>query len=203
WRSDMSARTQVAPAAGGQLATFWLDGDLYGVEVEHVQEVPRSQKLTRVPLAPPAVAGLINLRGQVVTAIELRERLGRPPRPEGTDAVVIVVRLHGEAVSLLVDSIADVVDVAAGDFEAPPDTLVSAATLGFDLVRLPAGRDVAEVLLTGLDAGVADLHRLAAAHPAEGRSREQRGVLAVRSRRARELAAGVPHVRGAAGLPDG
>jgi purine-binding chemotaxis protein CheW len=59
----------------------------------------------------------------VVTAIELRERLGRPPRPQGTDAVVIVVRLHGEAVSLLVDSIADVVDVEAGDFEAPPDTL--------------------------------------------------------------------------------
>ena len=110
-------------ATSGQLATFRLDGDLYGVEVEHVQEVLRSQKLTRVPLAPPAVAGLINLRGQVVTAIELRERLGRPPRPEGTDAVVIVVRLHGEAVSLLVDSIADVVDVDAADFEAPPDTL--------------------------------------------------------------------------------
>jgi purine-binding chemotaxis protein CheW len=110
-------------ATSGQLATFRLDGDLYGVEVEHVQEVLRSQGLTRVPLAPPAVAGLINLRGQVVTAIELRERLGRPPRPAGTDAVVIVVRLHGEAVSLLVDSIADVVDVDATDFEAPPDTL--------------------------------------------------------------------------------
>jgi purine-binding chemotaxis protein CheW len=110
-------------AKSGQLATFRLDGDLYGVEVEHVQEVLRSQGLTRVPLAPRAVAGLINLRGQVVTAIELRERLGRPPRPEGTDAVVIVVRLHGEAVSLLVDSIADVVDVDAADFEAPPDTL--------------------------------------------------------------------------------
>ena len=110
-------------ATSGQLATFRLDGDLYGVEVEHVQEVLRSQGLTRVPLAPAAVAGLINLRGQVVTAIELRERLGRPPRPEGTDAVVIVVRLHGEAVSLLVDSIADVVDVDATDFEAPPDTL--------------------------------------------------------------------------------
>ena len=112
-----------APATSGQLATFWLDGDLYGIEVEHVQEVLRAQTLTRVPLAPPAIAGLINLRGQVVTAIELRERLGRPPRPEGTDAVVIVVRLHGEAVSLLVDSIADVVDVEAKDFEAPPDTL--------------------------------------------------------------------------------
>jgi purine-binding chemotaxis protein CheW len=118
-----TATENPARATSGQLATFRLDGDLYGVEVEHVQEVLRSQKLTRVPLAPPAVAGLINLRGQVVTAIELRERLGRPPRPEGTDAVVIVVRLHGEAVSLLVDSIADVVDVDATDFEAPPDTL--------------------------------------------------------------------------------
>ena len=98
-------------ATSGQLATFRLDGDLYGVEVEHVQEVLRSQKLTRVPLAPPAVAGLINLRGQVVTAIELRERLGRSPRSQGTDAVVIVVRLHGEAVSLLVDSIADVIPI--------------------------------------------------------------------------------------------
>jgi purine-binding chemotaxis protein CheW len=97
-----------------------------------VQEVLRSQQLTRVPLAPSAVAGLINLRGQVVTAIELRERLGRPPRPEGTDAVVIVVRLHGEAVSLLVDSIADVVDVDASDFEAPPDTLEGQAR---DLIR--------------------------------------------------------------------
>ena len=119
----MTATDTPARAASGQLATFRLDGDLYGVEVEHVQEVLRSQGLTRVPLAPPAVAGLINLRGQVVTAIELRERLGRPPRPAGHDAVVIVVRLHGEAVSLLVDSIADVVDVDAADFEAPPDTL--------------------------------------------------------------------------------
>ena len=127
----MSTPTE-APAIGGQLATFWLDGDLYGVEVAHVQEVLKSQGLTRVPLAPAAVAGLINLRGQVVTAIELRERLGRPPRPEGTDAVVIVVRLHGEAVSLLVDAIADVVDVDPADFEAPPDTLDGA---GRELIR--------------------------------------------------------------------
>ncbi len=119
-------------ATSGQLATFRLDGDLYGVEVEHVQEVLRRQGLTRVPLAPAAVAGLINLRGQVVTAIELRERLGRPPRPEGTEAVVIVVRLHGEVVSLLVDTIGDVVDVAGDDFELPPDTLDGAVR---DLIR--------------------------------------------------------------------
>ena len=121
--TDSATGDAVATATSGQLATFRLDGDLYGVEVAHVQEVLRSQSLTRVPLAPAAVAGLINLRGQVVTAIELRERLGRPPRPADTDAVVIVVRLDGEAVSLLVDSIADVVDVDAADFEAPPDTL--------------------------------------------------------------------------------
>ena len=120
----MTAPTRtLAPAASGQLATFRLDGDLYGIEVEHVQEVLRSQQLTRVPLAPSAVAGLINLRGQVVTAIELRERLGRPQRPAGTDAVVIVVRLDGEAVSLLVDSIADVLEVDDRSFEPVPDTL--------------------------------------------------------------------------------
>lgn len=136
----MSTDTRRAPAVTGQaagpgnaqLATFWLDGDLYGIEVAHVQEVLRTQTLTRVPLAPPAVAGLINLRGQVVTAIELRERLGRPARPEGTDAVVIVVRLRDEAVSFLVDGIADVVHVAAGDFEQPPDTLDGQAR---DLIR--------------------------------------------------------------------
>jgi hypothetical protein len=83
-----------------------------------------------------------------------------------------------------------------------PYSLVSAATLGFDLVRLPAGRAVAEVLLVGLGADVAGLTRVAAAHPGRGLDREQRGVLAVRSRRAREMAASVPHVRDAAGAGD-
>jgi hypothetical protein len=79
-----------------------------------------------------------------------------------------------------------------------PYSLVSAATLGFDLVRLPAGRSVAEVLLVGLAADAADLARVAAAHPGRGLDREQRGVLSIRSRRAREMAASVPHVRDAA-----
>jgi hypothetical protein len=79
-----------------------------------------------------------------------------------------------------------------------PYSLVSAATLGFDLVRLPAGRAVAEVLLVGLAADAGDLSRIAAAHPSRGLEREQRGVRAVRSRRAREMAASVPHVRDAA-----
>jgi purine-binding chemotaxis protein CheW len=108
---------------GGQLVTFRLDGDLYGIEVNHVQEVLRTQRVTPVPLAPAAVAGLINLRGQVVSAIELRERLGRPPRGEGAPPVAVVVRLQGETVGLLVDSIDDVVRVRSADFEPPPETL--------------------------------------------------------------------------------
>ena len=79
-----------------------------------------------------------------------------------------------------------------------PYSLVSAATLGFDLARLPAGRSVATVLLAGLGADAASLASVAADHPGRGLAREERGVLAVRSRKARELAASVPHMRGAA-----
>ncbi|MGY1811326.1 hypothetical protein [Blastococcus sp. SYSU D00820] len=83
-----------------------------------------------------------------------------------------------------------------------PYTLVSAATLGFDLVRLPLGRQVAEVLLTGLGADAATLGALAQVHPVAGRPREERAVHAVRSRRARELAVAVPHLRNAAAGAD-
>jgi hypothetical protein len=79
-----------------------------------------------------------------------------------------------------------------------PYSLVSAATLGFDLVRLPAGRSVATVLLAGLGADAASLTSVAAVHPGRGLARGERGVLAVRSRKARELAASVPHMRGVA-----
>jgi hypothetical protein len=79
-----------------------------------------------------------------------------------------------------------------------PYSLVSAATLGFDLVRLPAGRSVATVLLAGLGADASALSSVADVHPGRGLAREERGVLAVRSRRAREMAASVPHMRGVA-----
>ena len=84
-----------------------------------------------------------------------------------------------------------------------PYSLVSAATLGFDLVRLPGGRSVAEVLLTGLAADADLLRRLAAVHPGRDASRQRRGVLAVRSRRARELAAAAPRVHTVAAEPAG
>lgn len=106
-----------------QLCTFMLDEFCLGVDVLQVQEVIRSQQMTPVPLAPPAVAGLINLRGQIVTAIDLRCRLGLPGRADGPPPMNVVVRTDDGAVSLLVDEIGDVIEVSADAFEPPPEML--------------------------------------------------------------------------------
>ncbi|MCY2974670.1 MAG: chemotaxis protein CheW [Planctomycetota bacterium] len=109
--------------ASRQLCTFLLDGHLFGVDAQTVQEVIRYQEMTRVPKAPAAVSGLINLRGQIVTAIDLRTRLGMKPRENGKRPMNVVVRSDDGAVSLLVDQIGDVIAVDVENFEAPPDTL--------------------------------------------------------------------------------
>ncbi|QWC84749.1 chemotaxis protein CheW [Nocardioidaceae bacterium] len=102
-----------------QVCTCWVDGQLFGVPVQWVQEVLREQPLTPVPRAPGAVLGLINLRGQIVTAIDLRSCLGLRPRPTGRPAMNIVVRSRGEVVSLVVDDIGDVVPVDAAPVAVP------------------------------------------------------------------------------------
>ncbi|HME36893.1 MAG TPA: chemotaxis protein CheW [Candidatus Sulfotelmatobacter sp.] len=109
--------------ASQQFCTFLLDGYLFGVPVPQVQEVIRFHEMTPVPLAPPAVEGLINLRGQIVLAIDLRRRLGLPRRTEGTLPINVVMRTPDGAVSLLVDEIGEVIEVSDSNFEAPPDTL--------------------------------------------------------------------------------
>jgi purine-binding chemotaxis protein CheW len=106
-----------------QFCTFYLDKLLFGVELKGVQEVIRSLEMTRVPLAPDVVSGLINLRGQIVTAVDLRRRLELEPAPPGTDAMNVVVRSDDGSVSLLVDEIGDVVEVEEDTFEPPPETL--------------------------------------------------------------------------------
>ena len=103
--------------------TFTLDHVLFGLDVENVQEVLRPQPMTRVPLAPPVVRGLINLRGQIVTAVDLRRRLELKPAPPGLQIMNVVVRSADGAVSLLVDEIGDVVEVEDSTFEPPPETL--------------------------------------------------------------------------------
>jgi purine-binding chemotaxis protein CheW len=106
-----------------QFATFFLNDLFFGVEVLKVQEVIRYQEMTRVPLAPRMIEGLINLRGQIVTAIDLRRRLELPPRADGQLPMNVVVRSDDGAVSLLVDEIGDVVEIQDDTYERPPETL--------------------------------------------------------------------------------
>jgi len=115
-----------------QFCTFYLDGLFFGIEVEKVQEVIRHQAMTRVPLAPRLIGGLINLRGQIVAAIDLRLRLGLAERVAEALPMNVVARSDDGAVSLLVDEIGDVVEVSGEAFELPPDTLQGEAR---ELVR--------------------------------------------------------------------
>lgn len=110
-------------AQNEQFCTFFLDGHFFGVPVQQVQEVIRYQEMTRVPLVPQVVRGLINLRGQIVTAIDLRRRLGMAERPAGQLPMNVVVRTSDGALSLLVDEIGDVIEVEEKTFEKPPETL--------------------------------------------------------------------------------
>ena len=106
-----------------QFCTFLL-GDFYmGIDVRKVQEVLRYQQMTRVPLAPDVVRGLINLRGQIVMAIELRRRLQLPDRPDDQLPVNVIVHTDEGAVSFLVDELCDVLEIDDSTLQSPPDTL--------------------------------------------------------------------------------
>ena len=106
-----------------QFCTFFLQDEFLGVPVQQVQEVIRYQEMTRVPLMPNTIRGLINLRGQIVTAIDLRRRLGLPDRTGSELPTNVVVRTEENAVSFLVDEIGDVLEVDEAGFEKPPETL--------------------------------------------------------------------------------
>jgi purine-binding chemotaxis protein CheW len=125
WKEQVVANKQ-------QFCTFFLNDQFLGVPVAQVQEVIRFQEMTRVPLVPPVVRGLINLRGQIVMAIDLRRRFGMPERPSSELPMNVVVRTDDGAVSFLVDEIGDVLEAEEEKFEAPPDTLQGP---GRDLVR--------------------------------------------------------------------
>jgi len=113
-------------AQTSQFCTFFLDQLMFGVELKGVQEVIRDLQMTPVPLAPSVVSGLMNLRGQLVTAVDLRRRLELGAAKEGMQPMNVVVRSQDGAVSLLVDEIGDVVEVEDNTFERPPETLQGA-----------------------------------------------------------------------------
>jgi purine-binding chemotaxis protein CheW len=128
-RSEQAATTATGSRVE-QICTFWVDDQLLGVDVMRVQEILRSAKRTRIPLSSDMVEGLLNLRGQTVTAIDLHECLGSPRlRPEGVRAPAtmnVVVRCAEGVTSLLVDRIGDVVEVDGATAEPPPATVPEA-----------------------------------------------------------------------------
>ena len=128
-----TSRSRGGEVAERQFCTFYVEGLCFGIGVREVQEVIRYQEMTRVPLAASVVRGLINLRGQIVTAIDFRRRLGLPDR-DGAESLPmnLVVRTDDGVVSLLVDEIGEVVEVDEDTFERPPPTLEGVAR---ELVR--------------------------------------------------------------------
>jgi purine-binding chemotaxis protein CheW len=104
-------------------SSFFVEDVLFGIPVEKVQEVASSVEMTPVPLAPPKVRGLINLRGQIVTAIDLRSCLQLTERPDGQAPVNIILHTNDGYASLLVDRVGEIVEVDQDDFELSPETL--------------------------------------------------------------------------------
>jgi purine-binding chemotaxis protein CheW len=127
-------------SAPQQLCTFRLDDLLFGIEVDRVEEVLRSRPLTPVPLAPPQIAGLINLRGQIVPAIDLRRCLGLAAASAGLPPGNVVLRGRDVPLSLLVDHIGDVVAVDELQIEPVPDSVEPGTRrLLRGVCQLPAG----------------------------------------------------------------
>jgi purine-binding chemotaxis protein CheW len=113
------------PQGVKQYATFMVGGFYFGIEVLDVQEVLREQRVTPVPFAPRAVEGLINLRGQIVPALDMRVLLNLPPREGGELPHSMVVRTEYGAISLQVDDIQDVLELEPTNYEPPPLNLDS------------------------------------------------------------------------------
>ena len=109
-----------------QFVTLTLAGQMCGVPVLAVRDVLGEQTIARIPLAPPEVAGSLNLRGRIVTAIDLRRRLRLPPAPPGTRRMSVVTEQGGELYALLVDQVAEVISLPGTAFEPSPPTLPAA-----------------------------------------------------------------------------
>lgn len=121
-----SANASARAASGSgvrEFLTLTVDGQLLGIPVLQVQDVLGPQRVTRVPLAPPEIEGSLNLRGRIVTAINLRKRLGIDAPPPSDATMSVVVEHRGDLYSLIVDSVGDVLSLPCDTAEPPPPTL--------------------------------------------------------------------------------
>ena len=116
----------IGDAQSHDYVSIFIAGQMFGIPVLQVQDVLGPQRITRIPLAPPEVAGSLNLRGRIVTAIDVRTRLKLPKNAEGKESMSVVVDQGGEQYSLLVDNVGEVLSLTSGTYERNPATLDSA-----------------------------------------------------------------------------
>jgi purine-binding chemotaxis protein CheW len=139
--SKLSVVRQQQPLAstseGEQLVTFFVGGQMFGISALRVRDVLRQQPLTRIPLAPHVIAGMMNLRGHIVTALDLRARLGLEPAEPGSRTMCVVVENGGDQFCLIVDSVGDVHSLPWAEIEANPASLADSwAELSKGIFRL-------------------------------------------------------------------
>jgi purine-binding chemotaxis protein CheW len=127
--STPMASNETSPTTGNaqdtEYVTVMIDGQLFGLPISRVQDVFMPDRLTRVPLASAEIAGVLNLRGRIVTAIDLRRRLGLPPRSGERPPMAVGIELRGESYGLLIDSVGEVMKLADNTQEANPVNLDS------------------------------------------------------------------------------
>lgn len=121
--TDTLDRPDAADDVEQVFVTLTVADQLCGVPVLGVRDILGEQTITRIPLAPPEIAGSLNLRGRIVTAIDLRRRLRLDPPPEGTKRMSVVAEQGGELYALLVDQVSEVMSLKASAFERNPPTL--------------------------------------------------------------------------------
>jgi purine-binding chemotaxis protein CheW len=122
--SAITLADYVGSGDSAKWATFFLNGEMFALRVEDVQEVLLHQPLTPVPLAPDHVVGLLNLRGQIMSAVDLRTRLHFPPRaPDAPYSLMVLNGVEEGLLSLVVDEIGDVLSLPTSGWRDPPDTL--------------------------------------------------------------------------------
>lgn len=121
--SAVLERAAMPPDTSVQYVTFVVDGQMFAIPALRVRDVLRFQVLTKVPLARPEIAGSINLRGHIVTAIDVRARLGAPARGAGENAMCVVVEAADDWFCLIVDAVGDVITIMSTDIKSNPASL--------------------------------------------------------------------------------
>src|SRR6478752_3602895 len=120
---SMTSKNDTTEGAVSEFVTAMIGGQLFGLPISRVQDVFMPDRLTRVPLAPPEIAGVLNLRGRIVTTIDMRRRLGLPPRSDNKPSMAVGIDLRGESYGLLIDTVGEVMRLGEATREPNPVNL--------------------------------------------------------------------------------